>query len=238
MYEVLSDRVSMAEKAYQTVLNRILNGELIPGEIINRNEIAAELEISLAPVSEALIRLTSEGFIEMMPRKHTRVRLVRSGDVRGQFALRLALERQAVAMIHGETARRAKDRLLELAAAVDRLPPKHPTAWPAEMAFHQTLVDLAECPALTESFKRVIRRNYFFGLHSAQVHLPDTRPPGSLHRVLVEGLCSDDPQEADRLLMEHFANDAAALLHPASGPSPGQDNGNLRNDIEDDTPDV
>ncbi|MBN1555585.1 MAG: GntR family transcriptional regulator [Phycisphaerae bacterium] len=202
----------MREKVYNYILNKILSGELLPGEIVDRVKLSRELRVSPAPIAQAIDQLTTEGLLETVPRKHTRVRLTRKEDVRGQFAIRLALERQAVSMAHGERMRKSIRHIKELAETVDQWPPKHPSAWPAELAFHQALVDLADCPAVSEAYRRVMRRNYFFALHSAHVDLAGAERPNNQHSLLVERLCSDDPIEADRALQDHLKDDIEALL--------------------------
>ncbi len=207
-----ADSRSLADRVYSHVIDCIQSSKWVSGDVIDRKELAADLGVSLAPVGEALIRLRAEGFLETTPRRHTQVRIVRPGDVRGQFALRMALERQAVAMSHGEPVRAMRERLIELAEEVDRFPPKHPSAWPSEIAFHQALVDLAECPALSEAYVRVMRRNFFYAINSAHVVLePKTTPPNQ-HSLLIDGLCTDDPDEADRVIMLHHASDRQAML--------------------------
>lgn len=205
---------SLADRVYEYVANCILTGKWISGDIVDRKQIATTLNVSLAPVAEAVIRLDAEGFLETAARRHTRVRMVRREDVRDQLALRVALERQAVLMVHGELVRRARSHLIKLAEVVDSYRPKGPSAWPSEMAFHQALVDLAGSTGLSVSFNRIMRRNYFFSLNSAHVTLAASNPPPNQHSVLVDGLCSDDAAEADRVIMGHYAIDIAAILRP------------------------
>jgi len=211
---------SLADQVYRHVTHRILSGRWISGDIIDRKTVAKELNVSQAPVGEALIRLSHEGFLETAPRRHTRVRIVRKEDVRGQLVLRLALERQAVAMAHGEPIRRVKERLLALAEEVDRYQPKTPAAWPSEIAFHRALVEVAECPALSSEFDRVMQRNYFVSINSAHVVLAWRESADAQHSRLVDALCTDDTEEADSAIMGHYAEDCRAMLQPHQGMNP------------------
>ena len=190
--------VSLADRVYAHVSERILSGQWVSGDIINRKEVAAKLDVSLAPVSEALFRLRDEGFLEIAnePYRHTKVKVVREEDVRGQLALRVALERQALDMADGQRVRSAKPSLLKLAQEVDGFAPGDPASWPAEIAFHQAVVDLADCPALSACYERVVRCNYFFATNSP--HIPILFPSRHSHTDYVEALCADDAAEADR----------------------------------------
>ena len=75
---------SLAAGAYEFVKQRILRGELPMGQVISRRKIAAELEMGLLPVSEALLRLEFEGLLESRPRAGTRARIPSREDVRGR----------------------------------------------------------------------------------------------------------------------------------------------------------
>jgi DNA-binding GntR family transcriptional regulator len=207
-----TEKTSMADQVYYHLLEGILNGKRIPGEIIDRVSLAAELNVSLAPVAQALDRLTMEGLVETLPRKYSRVCLVRPEDIKGQFVLRLALERQAVVMTHGSQIRKVKKQILELAEMVDQRKSRDPSAWPAEIQFHQALVDLAECSALSETYRQVMRRNYFFALNSAHVKLGDEPRPERKHSFLVTRLCSDDLAVAEQGLWEHLRHDIEAFV--------------------------
>ena len=207
---------SLADHVYHYMNDRILSGQLVSGDIIERKLVAGELNVSVAPVAEAINRLANEGFLETSARRHTRVKIVRKEDIRGQFVLRIALERQAVAMVHGQRVRRAKPRLLELAREVDDFTPEDPAAWPAEIAFHQALVDLADCADLSASYQRVMRRNYFFAINSAHIHirLSNCRT----HSDYVEALCTDDEAEADRAILDEFSTHRKVLVEETKGP--------------------
>jgi DNA-binding GntR family transcriptional regulator len=200
---------SLADRVYHYVTEQVLNGYWPSGHVIDRKQLAQDLDVSGAPVGEAMIRLANEGLLERDARRYTRVRVVKKEDVRGQLVLRMALERQAVAMVHGEPVRQAKHRLIALARQVDRFTPGDPAAWPAEIEFHQALVDLAGCEALSASHERVMRRNYFFATNSA--HLRISYSSRDQHVTLVDQLCTEDPEEADRAILAAFANHREVL---------------------------
>ncbi len=195
---------SLADRVYAHISEQILSGRWVSGDIVNRKEIATKLDVSLAPVNEALIRLTHEEFLETKPNRHTRVRIVRKEDVRDQLVLRIALERQAVSMVHGERVRRAKARLLSLAEEVDNFTSGDSASWPAEIAFHQALVDLAECRSLSAAYEPVIRRHCFIGANSSRMSNFYLSPGRMQHAEYVEALTTDDPAEADAAILGHY----------------------------------
>jgi len=64
---------TLADQVYEAVRNRILDGELEPGEFAREQELSDAMGVSRTPVREALGRLASEGFLERIPHRGFRV---------------------------------------------------------------------------------------------------------------------------------------------------------------------
>lgn len=64
---------TLADQVYEAVRNRILDGELQPGEFAREQELSDAMGVSRTPVREALGRLASEGFLERIPHRGFRV---------------------------------------------------------------------------------------------------------------------------------------------------------------------
>ena len=100
---------SLAARAYLKIRNQILKGELPVGMALARRKLAAALNISVPPVSEALQRLEREGLVECKPRVGTRVRVPTRRDIEDRSLVREALETQA-ARLFAERATPAEKR--------------------------------------------------------------------------------------------------------------------------------
>lgn len=59
----------MRDRAYETILEDIIDGSLVAGDRISEREIASRLAISTTPVKEALRRLENEGFVTAVARQ-------------------------------------------------------------------------------------------------------------------------------------------------------------------------
>src|SRR3954454_10146410 len=113
------ETMSLSQRVYEAILSRLLSGHWEPGRILNRRQVAAELNVSVAPVLEAMLELEMEGLIETLPRKGTRVRPLGLPDLQGQLIVREALECQAARMYFGAAIERHEKRLTRLAAQID-----------------------------------------------------------------------------------------------------------------------
>ena len=62
---------TFAEQAYDHIFNLLLRRDLRPGDLVDRKQIAEDLGVSLIPVSDAVQRLTHEGFLTTRRRQGT-----------------------------------------------------------------------------------------------------------------------------------------------------------------------
>src|SRR5688500_11104912 len=98
--QVMADG-SLSTRVYDDILGRIVSGRMKPGDVFNRRQVAAELGVSVAPVLEAMLELETEGLIQTLPRRGTRVCQASADDVWGQLMVREALECQAARLYCG-----------------------------------------------------------------------------------------------------------------------------------------
>lgn len=151
---------------YSALLERLLSRELVPGQIINRRDIANQLGTSTAPVLEAMKQLEHEGYIETIPRKGTQVKLIDENDVIGSYITRIGIEGMAVRM--GYTLgniQKNGEKLRELSAKADEMRKRyddHMETWKTDNEFHRALVATCGNEKLCESFEKMSLTNVFY----------------------------------------------------------------------------
>ena len=91
-----ADEGSKTERVYAVLRRRIRELTLAPGAPLRKEEIALELGVSRAPVSEAISRLAEDGLIDVFPQHGSFVALIRAADVRESLFVRTALEVEAM----------------------------------------------------------------------------------------------------------------------------------------------
>jgi DNA-binding GntR family transcriptional regulator len=206
-HEPLRARVAEALRA------AIFDGTLAPGTPLVEKAIAADLDISRAPVREAIRMLSQEGLVESVAYKGSSVRRPTSRDVTEVYSLRGLLERFAVRKL-GASLAANPDRLAALATVCDDMEAcaarndiKGLSA--ADERFHRTLIELADHQLLAEMWSLIaLRVRHIMGLRNAQ--LRDYRRVVANHRAIVEALASADLDRALGLLTDHI--DAGAQL--------------------------
>lgn len=76
---------SGARWAYETIRNRILSLELAPGIDFDEQELIASLGLSRTPIREALIQLSAEGLVELLPNRGAKITKIDLAGVREFF---------------------------------------------------------------------------------------------------------------------------------------------------------
>lgn len=102
------DRAPLRTQIRRRLLDGLISGRWAPGERIVERQVAAELEVSQAPVREAIRELEALGLLTSVPNKGVRVRDLELADIREFYAVRAALEElaanEATVRLAGDTA--------------------------------------------------------------------------------------------------------------------------------------
>ncbi len=213
-YQNGNRKPSLTTRVYETLLHKLITNELVPGHILNRRTVAEELGVSVAPVLEAFLQLSMEGFVEIIPRKGTIVKPIRKEDIFDQLIMREALECQAARMYCGEPAREHLSELEPLAEQLDDAIARDVEHWQDEIDFHGILVSLSGSRALTNEFRRVVRLGTFYNMHQVVV---DLRRAGETvdnqsHVELLKRLVTDDPDSVESVIRDHLRSGKRKLF--------------------------
>ena len=84
--------VTMADSVYQQLYQAIVTMELVPGTPISENVIAQEKGVSRTPVREAILRLTKERLVEVVPKSGSFVARIPVASLSEAIVIRRALE--------------------------------------------------------------------------------------------------------------------------------------------------
>jgi DNA-binding GntR family transcriptional regulator len=200
-----NSRESLADEAYVIVRKRILRGELPIGNVISRRRLAAELGMSMLPVSEAFQRLEFEGLLESRPRAGTRVKIPNEQDVRGHYILRQALEAEAARLFAEVATAGERLELQKLATRVDTLSAQTDGNRFQYLSLHEKLHRrIAECTRC-QSLVDAIEKNHVLALTWLCVaRPPSTGLPRRGHRDLVDILVKREPVVAAEAMRAHI----------------------------------
>ena len=109
-------RVSLADEVYQRLKQDLADFVLVPGDRFTENEVSERLQVSRTPVRQALLRLQSEGHVEVFFRSGWRVLPIDFAKFDQLYDLRLLLETTAVRRICEDYAQVDRAQLEALSA--------------------------------------------------------------------------------------------------------------------------
>ena len=202
-------RVQVAER----LRTAIVTGKLRPGDPLTETALAEQLNVSRAPVREAIQDLENDGLVETVAYRGKRVKPLTVREVSEIREMRQHFEVMAVRRIVDQGTAVgdlwAPCRAMEAAAvAGDR-----DALIAADEAFHRTLIRLSDHELLAQLWAGLyLRIHQIMSLRNDQdVNLGDI---AGTHPPIVQALDSGDVGCAVQLVSEHF--DALADFDPAS----------------------
>jgi DNA-binding GntR family transcriptional regulator len=197
-------RISLADSAYEQLLDAIVTGRLAPGERIQDQRLASAMGVSRVPVREALKRLEDEGLVETFPSRGTRVAPIQAERAAQAFPVIASLQALGARLgVPALTA--ADDRRMQLAderrtAALRR--GDVPRAIAADDAFHAVLLDASRNDELKRALKRLmpqIRRLDL--LHFAEL---SSHASSNDHAEIIDACLRRDATAAAELVESNF----------------------------------
>jgi DNA-binding GntR family transcriptional regulator len=209
---LLRDQVRIA------LIDRIVHGQLVPGDRLNEAQLASELQISRTPLKEAILAMEREGFVQASAgRGHVVTPLSRS-EVEDTYPMLMAYEALILARYPPDkaTLKRMASLNTELSKTDDPF-----RRLEIDEAFHAAIAN--GCPNgrllySMESLELVIRR------YSSRYPLRAIDPKRSVadHRAIVRALTKGDTFEALRALERHWDHALGRLLAAMDADPPDQ----------------
>ncbi|GLY73512.1 GntR family transcriptional regulator [Actinoallomurus iriomotensis] len=180
----------------------ILQGELMPGERLVEDRLAARLGVSRNPVREAIRVLAAEGFVEVTPRRGAAVARLSPDEAEELFDVRVALEglsaRLSARKVTPETADRLRAVLDSARLAVDE--GRLGDVADLNTAFHAAVADLAGNAYLSLMVGPMLRRAQWLFQQTAKHRAPHS---WTEHLSLYEAIAAGDERAAEDRAIAH-----------------------------------
>ncbi len=212
-------RTTLVGDVYAAVKTLVMEHSLAPGDRVNIDALARELEISPTPVREALARLESDGLVRKRPLAgYTVSPLLTRQEFADMFDMRLVLEGAAARW----AAERA-DQAVRAAIATEStaVPPldlpdqdgrrSHAAFTALDARFHDLIADAAGNPLLSDSIQRL---HAHLHIHRLYFPYPQSGTTSGEHRLIADAIQAADPDGAETAMRAHLS--AARLRHLAA----------------------
>lgn len=196
---------SLGAQVARVLRQRIVRGELAPGERITEEALAEEFSVSRGPVRDALTQLSFEKLVEVQRPRGVYIVGLTHDDVDQLYSLRGALEQLALSR-----AMRVEDdsRWTAMAAAVGRMGEAadagdHAAFVVADLEFHSQIYALADHPRLEGAWNQYLPT--FTALLEVTInHDEDLHESSGDHVKLMDVMRSGKPAQAAKVLSEHL----------------------------------
>ncbi|MFR9731597.1 GntR family transcriptional regulator [Saccharopolyspora sp. MS10] len=206
-----------ADRAYRHVKAGLLDGTYPDGQLLSEGEVATALTMSRTPVREAFLRLQSEGFLRLYPKRGALVVPITPAETRGVLEARLALESFAIDKLAAQGG--------AAMVAVGRELVEHPACGDDELSatqmhetdrdFHARLVAAAANPIVDDLYAALRDRQLRI---TAEARTQDRRPHITHQHVqLARALRDGEAETAKAVLREHLLG-VLRTLGIAGGP--------------------
>jgi len=205
---------NLTEVVYEKIMHLIDTGVLVPGQRINKVELADLLGVSQTPVNEALSRLSGEMFLEQKNRIGYFVRIFTDEELAKLFEVRAALEGMAVRDCILYATDEELDDIYHCFDAFDQIE-NDETVYEqyihTDKRFHELVIKNCR-----NSYIQDFAASSGYHIKSNQKGL--IRPPHATlpeHKAIITAIKARDAENAHRLMLEHFLKTSEALRQRA-----------------------
>ncbi|MCI8809622.1 MAG: GntR family transcriptional regulator [Oscillibacter sp.] len=210
----LGSQPSLKQLVYENLQNKIILGELAPGTKLTEEELAQSMNISRAPIREALNMLERDGFTKIITRKGAVVAEMTRKDAIDIWTCRIALEpfaaREALPNIPPQDIQTALEHIETLE--------KNAYTFDDYVASDLEVHGLYYNNLVNEYMKSILNN---LKAHSVRVrwtkevkHKNSDQSQISIreHRKILEALQSNDPDAVFNVVKEHIEKSAERLF--------------------------
>ena len=199
------DTATLAERVYRRLREDILSNKYVPNEPLPESAIATKLNVSRAPVREALRKLAAEGLVTLIRRQGAVVSSLSPQEFLDAYQIREALEALAIRLAYPRLKRADLEELEQLNQAMAQCASDNDidAFFMTNAAFHALFVDHSGNEKLKELYYSLvgqIRRYYQPSLYlrgGIERSIEE-------HQEIIRALKAGDPGQAARLLHEHI----------------------------------
>jgi DNA-binding GntR family transcriptional regulator len=194
---------SSAERAYEYVKERLLDGRYVGGTLLSENELARRLGVSRTPVREAFLHLEDEGLLALYPRRGALVVPISPSEAEDLLEARMLIEphcARRVAAHHTEVGPALRESIAEQERA---LAAGGGGFIVADRKFHRLIVAANDNPLLIRLYDSLRDRHQ--RIAATTIAREPTRIARFIaeHREIAAAIDRGDSEAAAELTAEH-----------------------------------
>jgi len=207
-----SRRGGLAERAYDHIKRMLVTGEVTRRDWFPIDEIATTLKTSRQPVMDALRRLSTEGFVEIVPQVGCRPRNPDISEIRDFYRL-FAEGESIIAELAAERAtsenilafRLISSQINALATTIGELDNKADAYRSLNRQLHSEIRRAARSPSLAEIVEGLgDRSDFYIAFFRNKVFALNLRVAHAEHEDVIDAIVAHDPRKARIAMKRHI----------------------------------
>lgn len=209
---------SAEECAYRYIVNAILTGVYNPGDFLLEQDLAAKLQVSRTPITQALTRLVSEGLLNKAPKKGCYIPIPTAQDADLVFYARQVAESAAAAKA-AETATEKEMEILKDILRKDRSAFENgeKQLWAIiNEEFHLSIAKFSHNSYLEKWVKNIFWRSTLYVFYFDTFYKPSevavVHETPEQHRAILNAILERDASSAFSLMCQHVNTTYSKLL--------------------------
>jgi DNA-binding GntR family transcriptional regulator len=199
---------TLAERTYLQLREDIITVKLAPGTLLRESDLMRRLDVGRTPVREALLKLQSDGFVDVNARRGTFVSKIDISDLSAVYEARARIESWATRLAAErlqEPERREAQELIKALAAFSNPPDLEPLL-ALDRHIHRFIYRAAKNSYLYDTL------DHYHNLSLRILHVATRRFPELLHGLdkvlheqtqMLEAVCRGDGEAAERIALHH-----------------------------------
>lgn len=198
---------NLSEQAYRIIKEKIVSGELKQGEVISISSIAALLNISRTPVTNACQKLEMDKFLSIIPKQGIIINTMTIDDAREIYELRAALETYSVKRIFDCLKKEDIAFLQESNKRLKQHIEKRDIQgfMEEDTSFHRYLLDKYNNSRMAEIIQTLYDKAFLIGIKSCET---SSRMEDSLeeHEEIVDAIINKDKEKVIEAIETNIMN--------------------------------
>ncbi len=192
----------LGARAYEVLKGRIVTCELMPGAVVDQNELMKEIGVSRTPVREAVNALEAEGLLVVMPRRGVIVAPISLSEVSQIYTVRENIEPLIVRLA---TPAAEKDRLAKYHRIFTKEKSDPDSIIRSDFEMHNYFAERTENVYLVRLMSSVLSQNMRIVVLGARVR--DRLPASNKeHAMILERMLDGDADGAVEAMRAHIAS--------------------------------
>lgn len=199
--------ISLVDQIVDILKNKILIGGIKGGEQLLEDQLRDELDVSRAPLREAIRVLEKEGFVEIIPRKGAFVKKISRVDIEEIFPVRATLEGLAARLAYKNLTSQDLEEMEEVLGNMQEAAAgkNYEDYFKHHRVFHTIFIKASENGILISILKN-LHMHALWHRYTYQYHQQDLQSSLLIHRRILDLFKekSVQPRKIEQVVRQHM----------------------------------